>query len=411
MPVNKPNPHEISGFRKYLDESGLSADRARWLVKRLERLMSGIPGDVLTDENVNQYLRNMQGRFHDWQIRQASESYARFRGWIGQGGSHAAPADGAIIDQARQQLRILHYAYRTEQSYQDWIKRYLDFVRKAGKPRNADTVRDFLAHINQGAGVAAATMNQALHAIHFLFRHVLRQELQAVDEIPRAKRARHLPQVLPRNEVAALLSTMEGMTAVMARLLYGCGLRVSECCQLRIKDIDFAGKGVMVRDGKGAKDRRVPLPSMLVASLTELIREGRTRHERDLAQGIPISLPDGLERKYPNAAHEWPWFYVFPSPVTCEHPRLGHIVRHHLFEATLQRAVKIAGIRAELSVPAHCHLLRHSFATHLLEDGVDIRTLQELLGHSDVSTTMIYTHVTSKRQGMVTSPLDSLGGL
>ncbi|MBN8216441.1 MAG: integron integrase [Spirochaetes bacterium] len=314
-----------------------------------------------------------------------------------------------MIAEAKAQIRLLHYAYRTEQSYLDWHRRFLRFRREEGLPLEARALSSFLRKLNEGDGVAASTLNQAHHAVAFLFKHVLRKEVDALEEVPLAKRPKRLPQVISREEVSRLLSQMNGTTGIMGALLYGCGLRLMECCRLRIKDIDLTGKGVMVRGGKGGKDRRVPLPRRLEEILAQQMRVVKLRHESDAEQGIPVSLPEGLERKYPGAGLEWPWFYVFPSGSTCQHPRLALVVRHHLFEDTLQRAVKVAGIRANLSVPAHCHLLRHSYATHLLEAGTDIRTLQELLGHRDVSTTMIYTHVIQRPGQMVSSPLDLLG--
>lgn len=402
------NPQELADFRQFLGSSGIQDAKAIWYAKWVERILDAVKGQIPNDDKINSFLRSLEGKSQDWQIRQASQAWSWYLSWPRHVRVHSVVSSLSPIELVREQIRLLHYSYRTEQTYLDWIRRFLSFARDESLSLSADSVRAFLSHLNQGSGVAASTLNQALHAVNFYFKHVLRSELGALTNIPLAKRPRKLPQVISKDDVFRLLESMTGTTKIMASLLYGCGLRLMECCRLRTKDLDLVNGTLMIRDGKGGKDRMVPLPQTLSGDLLVQLEKCKTQFGLDRGQDIPVSLPEGLDRKYPNAGGEWPWFYVFPAPGTCRHPRLGHTVRHHLFEDTLQRAVKVAGLRAQLSVPAHCHLLRHSYATHLLASGTDIRTLQELLGHQDVSTTMIYTHVVGKPGAKVLSPLDSL---
>ncbi len=305
-------------------------------------------------------------------------------------------------------LRRKHYSIRTEQSYVDWIKRFILFNAKRhpaqmGKPE----VNAFLTHLATQRNVAASTQNQALSAILFLYREVLELELEWVDGFERSKRPVRLPVVLTPAEAHSVLSKLEGTKWLMAGLLYGAGLRLMECLRLRVKDVDFGYGQILVRDGKGAKDRVTMLPQVVIEPLTAHLERVRALHDRDLAAGFgEVWLPHALERKYPRAAREWGWQYVFPSRKLSADPRSGVIRRHHLDEDVLQRAVKEAARLTDVRKPVSCHAFRHSFATHLLESGYDIRTVQELLGHSDVSTTMIYTHVMNKGGRGVKSPLD-----
>ncbi len=321
--------------------------------------------------------------------------------------SNAAPR---LLDQVRGKIRLKHYSIRTEQSYLDWIKRYIIFHDKqhpAGL--GAAEVEAFLTHLAVERRVAASTQNQAKSALLFLYRDVLNNELPWLDNVEKAKAPQRLPVVLTRAEVQALLSQLEGVDWLMASLLYGAGLRLMECVRLRIKDVDLERKEILVRDGKGNKDRVTMLPLALVQPMKQQIARVRQQHTRDLRAGAgSVYLPNALAVKYPNAAHEWFWQYVFPAAKTSVDPRSGAVQRHHLSEQNLQRAIKQAVRDADLSKPASPHTLRHSFATHLLEGGYDIRTVQELLGHNDVSTTMIYTHVLNKGGRGVHSPLDIL---
>ncbi len=317
-----------------------------------------------------------------------------------------------LLDQVRARIRFKHYSIRTEQTYVDWIKR---FVRHFGKrhPREmgADEVQAFLSSLAVEGRVAASTQNQAKSALLFLYKEVLGVDLPWLNQVEAAKTSRRLPVVLTQGEVAAVLSTMKGTTGLVARLLYGTGMRVMEGLRLRVKDVDFGRGEILVRDGKGAKDRVTMLPARLSLELREHLMRVRELHGRDLATGHgEVLLPYALGRKYPSAGREWGWQYVFPSANLSVDPRSGVVRRHHIMDQAVQRAIRQAVREAGIAKPATPHTLRHSFATHLLESGYDIRTVQELLGHSDVSTTMIYTHVLNRGGRGVASPLDRLAG-
>jgi integron integrase len=313
-----------------------------------------------------------------------------------------------LLDQVRTRLRLKHYSLRTEQAYIGWIRR---FILATGKrhPRDmgVDEVEGFLSSLAVQGQVAAGTQNQALAALLFLYREVLSIELPWMETIVRAKRPQRVPVVLSRDEVARLLAMMDGRFALMASLLYGSGLRLMECVRLRVKDVDFELNQICVRDGKGGKDRHVPLPRRLSDLLRAQLERVALIHGQDLAAGHgSVWLPHALARKYPSASRELGWQYVFLSGQLSRDPRGGAMRRHHIDEGGLQRAVRAARHRANIIKPATCHTLRHSFATHLLEAGHDIRTIQELLGHKDVATTQIYTHVLNRGGHGVLSPLD-----
>jgi integron integrase len=321
-----------------------------------------------------------------------------------------AAAAPKLLDQVRARIRVKHYSIRTEDQYVFWIRRFIMFHGKR-HPRElgAPEVEAFLSDLAVNGRVSAATQNQALSALLFLYREVLEVQLPWLDNVTRAKPSRRLPVVLTPAEVRAVLDRMDGTYGLMARLLYGTGMRLMECVRLRVKDVDFGRNEILIRDGKGAKDRVTMLPAALAAPLQEHLARRRALYEDDLADGrAEVWLPDALAKKYPNAATEWGWQFVFCSGSHSTDPRSGRLRRHHLDEKLLQRAMKKAVGLARLAKPATPHTLRHSFATHLLEGGSDIRTVQELLGHSDVSTTMIYTHVLNKGGRGVTSPLDRL---
>lgn len=313
-----------------------------------------------------------------------------------------------LLDQVRDALRLRHYSIRTEEAYCQWVRRY---VRHHGlrHPRDLgpEDVTQFLNDLAVTRKVAASTQNQALSALLFLYRDVLGVELDWLDGLVRAKRPARLPTVLDRDELRAVLGRMDGVNGLVARLLYGTGMRLMEALRLRVQDLDLDYGQVVVRSGKGAKDRVTVLPEALQEALRAQLQLARELHRRDLAAGFGrVQLPYALERKYANAAAEWRWQYVFPSGVRSIDPRSGREGRHHLCEKNVQRAVKAAADAAGITRRVTCHTLRHCFATHLLEDGYDIRTVQELLGHQDVSTTMIYTHVLKRGGRGVKSPLD-----
>jgi integron integrase len=325
-------------------------------------------------------------------------------------GAPAAPPQPKLLDRVRHAVRARHYSRRTEKAYVHWIKRYIFFhgKRHPGDMGGAE-VGEFLTALAVRDRVAASTQNQALNALLFLYREVLGIQLPWLDDVVRAKRSQHLPVVLSRGETQAVLGQLEGVPRLMAVLLYGAGLRLLECCRLRIKEVDFAANQITVRDGKGGKDRRTVLPAAVKADLARHVERVRKQHERDLAHGAGwVELPWALDRKYPNAGREWGWQWVFPATRFYWDAATGQHRRHHLHESVVQRAVREAVLKAGIGKRATCHTFRHSFATHLLEDGYDIRTVQELLGHRDVSTTMIYTHVLNRGPAAVRSPADRL---
>lgn len=313
-----------------------------------------------------------------------------------------------LLDQVRAAIGVLHYSRRTEQAYVHWIKRFIFFHGKRHPAEMGEVeIRAFLSHLAVERQVAASTQNQALSALLFLYKAVLRRELTWIDGIERAKRPVYLPTVLTPAEAHAVLAQLEGTKRLMASLLYGAGLRLLECLRLRVKDVAFDYRQILVRDGKGAKDRVTVLPESAIEPLRLHLLRVKALHERDLAEGYgDAHLPFALARKYPRAGYEWGWQYVFPSGRRSVDPESGVIRRHHLDEKVLQRAVRDAALRAGMGKPVHCHTFRHSFATHLLENGYDTRTVQELLGHESVETTMIYTHVMNKGGRGVRSPLD-----
>lgn len=313
-------------------------------------------------------------------------------------------------DRARAAMRLRHFSRRTESAYLHWMRRYFEFHgRRDPKELGAEHVTAFLTHLAEARHVAASTQNQALAALFFLYRDVLGIDLPWLDGLVRARRPEHLPVVLTRDEVRRVFAEMTGTPKLMAMLLYGSGLRLLECCQLRVKDIDFARHQVLVRHGKGGKDRATMLPGAVKPALTAQLEFVRQQHQRDLAAGAGwVELPFALARKYPNAGREWAWQWVFPATRGYVERETGQRRRHHLHETVIQDAVRRAVRAAGIAKKATCHTFRHSFATHLLEVGHDIRTVQELLGHKDVSTTMIYTHVLNRGPSGVRSPADDL---
>jgi integron integrase len=313
-----------------------------------------------------------------------------------------------LLDQVRTVIRVKHFSLSTERAYVNWIKRFILFHRKRHPlEMGEDEIRQFISHLAVFTKISASTQTVALSALLFLYREVLKKDLPYIAHIERAKPAEHLPVVFTREEVQAVLAHLEGTHHLIASLLYGSGLRLMEAVRLRVKDIDFARRELTVRQGKGGKDRVTMLPYSVAATLKHHLEKVKVLHESDLKAGFgKVELPYALERKYPRAASEWSWQYVFPSIKRSRDPRSGIERRHHVYADHLQRAVKFAVRMARIAKRGSCHTLRHRFATHLLEDGYDIRTVQELLGHKDVRTTMIYTHVLNRGGRGVRSPLD-----
>jgi integron integrase len=315
-----------------------------------------------------------------------------------------------LLDHVRDAIRLKHYSRHTEQAYVTWIKRYIFFHDKRHpKDMGAAEIEAILTHLAVQQKVAASTQNQALSALLFLYRDVLRHPLDGPIDAIRARKPKRLPTVLTKEEALQVIGALSGTHALMAKVLYGTGLRLMECLRLRVKDLDFAQLQIIVRNGKGMDDRVTMLPASLVVPLQEHLSRVQRLHAQDVAQRVaPVYLPFALERKYPRAGRLWIWQYVFPSDRLSKDPRTGIIRRHHAHESGLQRAIIRAGRVARLTKRVSCHTLRHSFATHLLQQGYDIRTVQELLGHKDVKTTMIYTHVLNRGRLAVRSPLDEI---
>jgi integron integrase len=317
------------------------------------------------------------------------------------------PRPKKLLDQLRDVIRLKHYAYRTEETYVQWVRRFILFHEKR-HPREMGRaeIEAFLTDLAVRQQVAASTQNQALNAILFLYREVLNLEVAEVNAI-RAKRSQYLPTVLTQQEARAVIQNIGGVPQLVVKLLYGGGLRLCEGLRLRVKDVDFAQHQILVRDGKGSQDRVTMLPSSVAEELRDHLVRVRRQHEQDLGRGFgAVPLPYALNRKYPNADRDWVWQFIFPSSQIAKDPRGDLMCRHHLHESGVQKAVKQAVRVTKIPKRVGCHTFRHSFATHLLESGYDIRTIQELLGHKDVKTTMIYTHVLNRGGQGVRSPLD-----
>ena len=318
-----------------------------------------------------------------------------------------------LLDQVRETLRARHYSLRTEQAYIQWVKRYILFHGKRHpQEMGAVEVQHFLSDLAVTGQVSAATQGQALAALLFLYKNVLEIDLPWLDEIVRAKRPQRLPTVLTADEVQRLLQQLSGTQALMGKLLYGTGMRLMECLRLRVKDLDLARREIIIREGKGNKDRHTMIPLSLLSALEAQLGEARQQWQRDRNTGLPgVQLPDALEPKKPGEWESWAWYWLFPAPHLSVDPRSGIRRRHHAHEQGIQRAIRKGLLAAGISKAASTHTLRHSFATHLLESGQDIRTVQALLGHANVSTTMIYNHVLNRGPAAVISPLDRLPAL
>ncbi len=420
-------------FRRHLLERGIAEPRVKWYVTWVRRFARSVQGVPLRDHSLEHVGRFFDGLGRDpdiqpWQISQAFEGLRLFyqgylqcawaKNWPGlkaltgageaPRGAELSTGNDPVLDRVRSEIRLRQYSIRTEKAYLDWITRFLSFHNNQ-HPSSlaAGAVKLYLEYLVERKNVAASTQNQALNALVFLFEQVLEQPLGDLGEYLRAKKPKRLPTVLSRGEVESLLGRMDGAPALMAGILYGSGLRLMECARLRVKDIDFERGQIVVRQGKGRKDRLTMLPERYRPGLRSHLEAVRQKHHADLANGFgEVYLDPALERKYPGAARQWHWQYVFAASRLSVDPRSGKTRRHHAHERNLQLAVKQAARQAGITKHVTCHTLRHSFATHLLESGYDIRTVQELLGHRDVSTTMIYTHVLNRPGVGVLSPAD-----
>jgi len=443
-----------SRYAEVLHQRNIGGKNAEWHVRRAREFVQGLDGIRLREVDaayVEKWIEELGRKpgMAEWQMRQAISAleilfldlleagWAVSFDWVSAReacrelepehptiGRRSLPVRGCVpprpspdgledsaekvLERLRSVARMQGLAYRTEQTYAGWVKRFAAYCGGT-IPEAPARVRDFLEYLALGQGVSPSTQSQALNALVFLFGRVLERELGDLGSYRRPKRKRREPTVLSTGEVRALLNAMEGRNRLMASLLYGAGLRLMECVRLRVQDVDFGNGWIVVRRGKGGKDRRVPLPRRAVPELEAHLEEVRLQYERDMEAGTGgVSLPEGVGKKYPNAAKEWGWWYVFPAARLAVDPRTGARLRHHVHETLLQKAVKTAVQRAGIAKQAGCHALRHSFATHMLADGADIRTVQELLGHADVSTTMIYLHVLQKLGEGGSSPLDRL---
>ncbi|MFQ6126492.1 MAG: integron integrase [Candidatus Heimdallarchaeota archaeon] len=384
-------------------------------------------------QTIAAYLETMEtdSRFAEWQVKQAADAILLYAEKYLKSDKRPLalsinyPVDlkkdvsdkifnktswKGILDKLHESLRLRHYSPRTEKSYRIWINKFRNYVNDRDPLLlEGKEVKDFLTHIALHDRVSASTQNQAFNALLYLFRNILQKDLSNLKDTIRARRRRKLPVVLTREEVQQLFSFLESPYILMAQLLYGSGLRLLECIRLRVKDIDFANNVLIIRAGKGEKDRTTILADKIKESLKSHLHRIKRLHREDLAERYNVTtLPDALEKKYPNANKEWAWQWVFPSKSLVLHPKNGKVLRHHIQPSTLQRKIKEAVRKSDISKPASCHTLRHSFATHLLEAGHNIRTIQELMGHKNVNTTMIYTHVVRKSYSDISSPLDKL---
>ncbi len=449
-----------SFWDKYIQallNQNVKASVARWYVIRAEQFLKAFPDkklEEITQQDIVEYLNKVGRLSHlsNWQFRQVVEAIRQlfpysstnmekqvdWDYWLESSKSLAddhrtiaramplkpnevVPAD-QVSDQAyerrylhpeifialKTEIRRRNYAISTEQAYATWLHKFIAYHNMQLPESMGETeVVKFLEYLAVQRNVSASTQNLALNALVFYYKHVLKAPLGELGNIVRAKRPKKLPVVLTRDEIDLLLKQMKGLHWLMSALMYGTGMRLMECIRLRVLDIDFTYKQITIREGKGLKDRHVPLPERLVVPLKEKLHQGRQLHDDDLNNGYgEVYLPYALSRKYPNAAREWRWQYIFPSGKLSVDPRSGAARRHHVDESGLQKAIKRSAEKANIIKRVSSHVLRHSFATHILESGYDIRTVQELLGHADVSTTMIYTHVLNKGGRGVKSPLD-----
>jgi integron integrase len=407
-------------FRSYLLKNKIaSAKSAEFYVHWVSRFFSYCaksPTEPIDSNDIDGFLHVESKRREKWQIEQARRAIDVYCFWQNRQASTSDPSTRlnkdqwmAIAREFKNLARLKHLSSHTVKAYLHWIRRFYHFVK--GMPPetlNSQHVKDFLTHLAVEAKVAVSTQNQAFNAVLFMYRHVLDQPIDELSGTVRAKARRRLPVVLTPNETKRLLHHMRGTALLMAQIIYGGGLRLKECLRLRVKDLDFDRKTIVIKSGKGDKDRETVMPNSIHDVLQTHLGLIQPLFDHDRQQSIPgVALPGALERKFPHAGKEWKWFWVFPSRQLSTDPVSGIIRRHHIHASVLQKHIRKATIKAEISKRVTVHTLRHSFATHLVEKGCDIRTVQELLGHNDLRTTMIYTHVAMKNRSGVVSPLDN----
>ncbi|MFO7821821.1 MAG: integron integrase [Lentisphaeria bacterium] len=423
---------DLTPVSQFIEQRNLVPEKYRryylhWIRRFLQTPAANNPA-LSKDDSLRGYVQelNQDVKVEDWQVEQAERAvklylYTYLPGTSGAGSAAGKEAEaddlppvsastGKALEQMRELLRLRHYSYRTEQTYLDWCRRYFAYAAEHRLPsERTETVQAYLSHLAISKNVAASTQNQAFNALLFLFRGVFEKELGDVSKTVRAKRGQKLPVVLTRDEVRRLFECASGKHLLMLQIIYGGGLRLSELTRLRVKDIDFENQLLYVRSGKGDKDRTTLLAATVVEPLKEHLAEVRELHKSDLAAGGgEVHLPDALARKYPNAPREWSWQYVFPSGTLSRDPRSGKVRRHHISDKTVQHAMRKCIREAEIHKHASVHTLRHSFATHLLMNGINIRQVQEYLGHKSLETTMVYTHVVRELSPKADSPLDAL---
>lgn len=423
------NKDILPEFQKFLLDRKLAPEKnIPFLAYWVSRFLAFARNRELTvaeynETTVQEFIGALQSdkRTLDWQPRQAEDAIMLYYfNYLGKTGGHIDGATGLLdvdnaLSETKRLIRLKHYSYSTERTYIQWIERFFSYSFASENKKIEDLssldFKNFLSHLALKQRVSSSTQNQAFNAILFLFRNVLGKETGNLGDTVRAKRGQKLPVVLSVDEVKLLFEHMTGTNRLIAELLYGAGLRLMELARLRVQDIDFDSNTIFVRSGKGDKDRSTVLPAAVKERLADHLKKVKLIHEKDLALGHgKVALPDAINRKYPNAAKEWIWQYVFPSSGLSVDPRSGKTGRHHISDKSIQLAVKDAMKKAGIVKHATVHTLRHSFATHLLQNGVNIREVQELLGHKHVETTMIYTHVLRNMSHAPKSPLDSLYG-
>lgn len=395
----------------------VSAFKLPYYLKWIKMYSAFSGSDILDDNSRDNFIATIVNKYPDWQVDQADKAVSIYLSFIGKSNksnSHIRSKDNSdwknVIYNIREELRLQNKSLQTEHSYLYWVKKFKEYTRhKAPESYNQDDVKTFLTYLVIEKSVAVSTQKQAFNAILFLFRHILDKKILNLDSVARSRVKKQLPLVLSQSEIVEIIKLLKSPYRLMAEIIYGGGLRLSECLNLRIKDVDFQNNILTIRSGKGNKDRQTLLSKKAAFSLKDHLLNIRKYYEDDRFESRPgVELPKALERKYPNAGKEWAWFWVFPSARISVDPRTCIARRHHLYSSSLQKYFKSALLKSGIAKNASVQTLRHSFATHLIENGYDIRTIQDLLGHSNVSTTMIYTHVASRNKLGVISPMDKL---